>query len=123
MLQGAIDATAQNDIEALCELGGSELSCQNAWQNTGEWPAAPGVQPVVVNSRILPEQQQDNGNVSRGGLILEVQGVDGLGRAFNTDFLVFDEGGGMLVALNPVYWTGTSVGHRSPDGTSAAFSR
>ena len=121
LLDRAYEASTEHDIESLCKLGGSILSCENAWLNTGEWPAAPDARPAVVSSRILPDQQQDNGNVSRGGRLLEVEGVDGLGRAFSTDFLVFDEGGGKLVALNPVYWTGVSVGHPSKDGSAVAF--
>ena len=120
LFEEAYEASLELDIESLCDLGGSQLSCQGAWRTNGEWAAVPDEQPTVVYTRTLPDQKRDNGSVYRGGRLLKVSGVDGLGRSFVTDFLVFDEGGGRLVALNPVYWTGVKI-YYPPAAIQAGF--
>ncbi|MEX0761348.1 MAG: hypothetical protein WD208_08515 [Dehalococcoidia bacterium] len=122
ILESAHDSSVQQDLEALCDLGGSVLNCERAWRDLGEWAAvSPGASPTVASSRVLPDQDLGNGSVSRGGRLLVVEGTDGLGREFSTDFLVFDSSGGKLVALNPVYWSGVSVSHPPSDGPTTAF--
>lgn len=120
LLEQAHQASAQRDLESFCEIGGSQLSCQAAWRNSGEWDSAPVVKPTVISTSILPERERDNGNVSRGGRLLKVHGTDNCGDSFVTDFLVFDEGGGKLVALNPVFWTGVHIVVSNADGTYVA---
>jgi hypothetical protein len=112
VLEAAHVSSLEQDLESLCGLGGSVLSCQSAWQNMGEWAAVPAAPPIVTSTRILPDLELSNGSTSRGGRVLVVDGIDGLGREFSTDFLLFDGGGGNLVALNPVYWSGMNVGRQ-----------
>lgn len=109
ILNQAHEASIQHDLDSLCGLGGSVLSCETAWQNSGEWDAVSDEQPAVVGSSVLPERDLGNGNRDRGGRLIIVEGTDGFGRPYTTDFLVFDAGEGRLVALNPVYWTGVKV--------------
>ncbi len=117
----AFDSSQRESLVSLCVLGGSELSCQSMWRNLGEWNAVPERYPEIIGTRVLEDQKLDSGNVSRGGFVLELSGMDGLGREYRTDFLIFDEGEGNLVALNPVYWSGVSVGHAPSDGQAVAF--
>jgi len=116
ILDNAYQATMQQNLVELCSLGGSKNSCQNEWRNHGEWVAVGDEAPSITGTRLLLDQKSDSGSTSLGGLVLIVEGTDGFGQSYATDFLIFDDGENGLVALNPVYWTGTGVGHANPEG-------
>ena len=122
VLAQAYESVKDQDIDSLCELGGSRSNCFNAWRNLGGWDAAPTQMPEIVGDEVLPDRDLGHGGVSRGGRLLTVTGTNGLGADYRTEFLVFDEGDGNLVALNPVFWSGVSVGHFSANGTDVAGS-
>jgi len=120
ILENAHRHAVDSNLTELCDLGGSTLSCEFTWRNRGEWDAVAHEPPTIAGTRLMPDVKRENGNTSLGGLVLIVEGTDGIGNEYSTDYLIFDDGEKGLVALNPIYWTGTSVGHSASDGSSTA---
>ena len=96
------------DLDALCGMGGSVLLCERFWRNSLEWAGVPEEPPEITESYILPNRPLPGGQ-STGGRVLVLEGVDGQGRPYQTDFLVFDAGSYGLVPYNPVYWSGMNI--------------
>ncbi len=123
LLFQAEEFAAAQDIEGLCGMGGSVLLCQSFWREAGEWEAVPAEDPEIMDSYALESTALSVGQRT-GGRILVVTGVDGLGRPFKTDFLVFDAGSHGLVPYNPIYWSGVRISSPgSGDEVTAAPSR
>lgn len=76
--------------------------------------------PEIARTSGFHETQLENGGTSPAGIVLVVQGIDGLGRPYSTDFTVVDSGGDKRVALNPIYWRGAGVGPIPYDGVGVA---
>ena len=99
-----------HDIESLCGMGGSEIMCQRFWQDAGGWEAMPTEDPTIVESYVIESVPLSGGQQRTGGLVLVLEGLDGLGRPYQTDFFIFDAGSHGLAPYNPVYWSGMSLG-------------
>ncbi len=120
VLDQSFESVRQRNLDALCELGGSVLSCERRWHNSGEWDSAPSSYPNLISSMILPDIEMSNGTTSRGGRLLVLEGIDGYGDQYRSEILIFDEGGDNLVALNPVFWINTRIARSNDDGSSIA---
>ncbi len=100
------EAHAQaRDFEALCNMGGAVSMCQHWLRDVGGAASVPAQPPEIVRTYLIPPSTTQNGT-STGGRVLVLKGIDGLGRAYTTEFLVFDAGSHGPAALHPVYWSG-----------------
>lgn len=117
VLQNTQEAAAIGDMQKLCAIGDSPERCKDEWNASGGVDAVPSTAPVIVDTRLIPTRQLSNGDWEIGGRVLVLQGEDGLGRKYCTDFLVFAPNGRRLVPFYPVYWSGLAVAQRNPDGT------
>lgn len=108
VLRRAVDMVQSGRSSALCEaLGAAEHFCFTWLVEEGLALSAPLVEPAVVASHTISAQPG-----YPMGRVLVLEGVDGHGNPFRTDFLVvrtFGAAGGRLAAPYPIYWRGTKV--------------
>jgi hypothetical protein len=91
------------DFEELCAIG--DGNCPRTLAEVGA-DARPLDPPTVVGSRSV-EPNEVSGAL--GGRVLELCGVDGRGREYYSEILVFRDDAGLLRVINPVYWSGITI--------------
>ena len=117
ILDQAIQYADEHDLDGLCGMGGSLLMCQYEWRYAGEWDAVPPQSPEIIDTYIRPQKDLGNGAYAVGGRVLVLEGTDGLGRHYQTDFFVFhNDETGELAARFPIYWSGMELGDISDEG-------
>lgn len=92
------------DLDRLCDLGGG--TCRRQLREGAD--AAPRTAPRVVGSIVVPPTLLSDGNWRVGGRLLQLCGLDGLGRRYYSEMLVFADRG-RLISLEPVFWTGLQI--------------
>ncbi len=110
LLNRAVEYAGSRDLDKLCSLSSSSLTCRKQWEDAGEWDAVPAEAPEIIDTYLIPNQKLGNGMTQTGGRLLVVSGTDGKGRPYRTEMLVF--GGGWLHglrAMNVIYWSGASI--------------
>ena len=127
-----VAAAEAKDFAALCRLNGSPNVCRHELgvycpESLGSGPvpqvpkgseleqecreAVPSEPPTVVESR-----HQPSGDGYTGGRILLVKGVDGRGKPYETEVLVFRDKRSYK-AVHAVFWSGDKFDElRTPDG-------
>lgn len=70
--------------------------------------AVPLEAPIVLGTRTIAPERLGPDVWSMGGLVLELCGLDGTGRAYRSEMLVFREEGRLLSTV-PMYWLGLRV--------------
>ena len=93
------------DFDRLCGLGGG--NCRSVIQDAG-LDTVPATPPFIAGSRAVKPTQRSDGTTTAGGLVLQLCGLDGLGRPYATEMLVFRDGA-RLLAIEPVYWSGIRI--------------
>lgn len=106
-LSQAVSLAMARDFTGLCNLGSGTGMC-NIILGHGMKETVPNHLPKVVCSYRLPGRQYPDGGFSVGGLVLVVEGVNGQGRPYETDVLVFHDGRS-LSAINLVWWSGYGI--------------
>ena len=104
-LASVVGLAQARDFDRLCGLGGG--NCRKTLQIAG-LDAVPATPPGIAGSRVVQPTQRSNGMTTTGGLVLQLCGLDGLGRPYSTEMLVFRDGG-RLLAIEPVYWSGMRI--------------
>lgn len=122
LLNQAVAYAQARDLDRLCDLSGSELMCQHYWGWVGGGQAVPEEPPEIVDTYLMPTVHLKMGGKSPGGRVLVVEGVDGLGKPYRTEFFVFWTGGGWglkkeLAVINVVYWSDCSIAQPNEDGS------
>jgi hypothetical protein len=122
VLNQAVTYAQARDLDKLCDLSGSKLMCQHQWEWAGGAQVVPSGPPQIVDTYLLPTVHLKNGTWAPGGRVLVVEGADGLGRSYRTDFFIFRSGGDWgldrkLAAINVIYWSGARTGQVNEDGT------
>jgi hypothetical protein len=116
VLEQVQGAAATGDMNALCATSDAPERCETDWAMSGGADAVPSEPPTIVTSRVLPTRQLPDGDWEIGGRMLVLKGIDGLGRPYCTDFLVFAPSGQRLTPFQPVYWSGMGIAQRGPSG-------
>ncbi len=116
ILERAISYAEEHDLEGLCGMGGSSSICNIHWRSAGEWEGLPIEPPEIVDTYLLPTVDHGGGSQSTGGRILVLEGIDGLGNDYRTEFLVFCAGSHGLVPYSPIYWSGIGMKSGDSDG-------
>ena len=111
-LDRMVAAAHARDFEALCRLNGAVLNCKRTLDTACDPSTAPPVisckdtvpdkPPSVVATRASPGD-------GYAGRILVVRGVDGAGKQYETEVLVFRENRRTFKAINSVYWSSASI--------------
>jgi len=121
ILNQAIACARSGDLDKLCDLGGSRGICRHQWVSAGGEQAVPVEPPEITDTYLLPAVQLQSGGRAVGGRVLVLEGVDGLGRTYRTEFYVFrsrHSGLGGLAVTNVVYWCGYGIDQCDEDGRS-----
>jgi len=110
LLNRAVEYATSHGLDKLCGLSSSSLTCRKQWEDAGEWDAVPAEPPQVVDTYLIPTRKLEDGMTQRGGRLLVVSGIDGMGRPYRTEMLI-SSGGWLhgLSAMNVVYWSGASI--------------
>ena len=121
LLYQAVAYAQVRDLDKLCDLAGSELMCQHQWEWVGGGQAVPEEPPEIVDTYLLHTVHLKRGGRAPGGRVLVLEGVDGLGKPYRTEFFVFwttDDWGlkKELAVINGVYWSGYGIGQCDEDG-------
>lgn len=120
VLNQAVAYAQARDLDRLCDLCSSNGICRHQWEYAGGGQAVPGEPPQIVDTYLLPTVHLKNGGWAPGGRVLVLEGVDGLGKSYRTEFFVFRSrysGLDGLAAINGVYWSGASTGQCDEDGS------
>lgn len=116
-LNRAVEYATSHDLNKLCGLSSSSLMCQTQWKDAGEWAGVPEEPPVIVDTYLIPTKKFKNGMRQQGGRLLILCGIDGMGKPYRTEMLVFSGGQRHgLKATNVIYWSGASIGRFNDDG-------
>ena len=103
-LAEVVEIALAGDLDRLCDLGGG--TCRRQLREGAD--AAPRTAPRVVGSTVVPSTMLPDGNWRVGGRLLQLCGVDGHGRRYYSEMLVFEDRG-RLIGLEPVFWTGMRI--------------
>jgi hypothetical protein len=99
-LDRAIAIVEAGRQDALCrEIGAGESYCTISLHDVGCALRTPTERPTIVASRPVPHQFD-----VPDGWVLTVEGLDGVGEKYRTDFYVVRDGNGKLKSPYPVYW-------------------
>ncbi|GEM_PF-1916577 len=122
VLNQAVTYAQEHDLDALCGMGGAVSICEHQWRDAGEWDGVPSEPPEIVDTYYLPTKHFDNGFHATGGRVLVLEGINGKGEPYRTEFMVFktddpSAGSGGLAVINVVYWSGFGIAQPNDDGT------
>lgn len=96
------------DMKSLCGMSESIRRCEWFIEWSGGVQAVPSTSPKVVADYVVPEVLDTNGASNVGGRMLILEGIDGLGKSYRTEFLVLDTGK-RLEPYVPIYWSGMYI--------------
>lgn len=111
-LERMVAAAQDRDFEALCNLNGSVGNCRRMLDTGCDPSSAP---PAISCKDTVPEQPptvvatRSSPGDDYAGRILVVRGVDGVGKPYETEVLVFRENRRSVKAINAVYWSGAAI--------------
>ena len=120
LLYHAVAYAQVQDLDKLCDLCSSEGICRHQWEWAGGECAVPEEPPEIVDTYLLPTVHLKNGGKAVGGRVLVVEGVDGQGKPYRTEFFVFrsrDSGLEGLAATNGIYWSGYGIAQCDENGS------
>ena len=114
LLEEIVQAGLAREWERLC--ANASGTCESELR--GNEDRAPTEAPRVVATEVITGSSA-GGVSSASGVLFVLCGVDGQGRPYESEVLVFDEGS-RLLATAAVYWTGMRVGVGRPPTTVGA---
>ena len=117
MLDRIVTLARSGDFDELCSVAG-DGNCERHLDFAGR-DAVPPDPPAIVATRTIPTTR-DGDQLSPGGIVLVLCGTNALGDHYDSEMLVFHDGGGIRV-LNPIYWGRTRVGDSSNPVTQETF--
>jgi hypothetical protein len=120
LLNQAVAYAQERDLDKLYELAGSKGICRSQWELAGGGQAVPAEPPEIVDTYLLPTVPLKGGGWVVGGRALVLEGVDGLGKPYQTEFFVFrsrDSGLNGLAVTNGVYWSGYGIAQCDENGS------
>ncbi|MBE0480749.1 MAG: hypothetical protein IBX68_07205 [Dehalococcoidia bacterium] len=120
VLNQAVAYAQARNLEKLGVLADDKSMTRGNWERAGGWEAVPVEPPEIVDTYLLPTKHLENGYQAIGGRVLVLEGVDGMGRHYRTEFLVFRTDGpsSKLAVINVIYWSGSGIGQWSEGGSA-----
>ncbi len=106
LLDQAVRLARAGNFVGLCQLGGG--NCEDVLATAGR-EAVPLEAPTVVGDFALSPTPLGNGGVDVGGRVLVLCGSDARSRPYRTEMVVFFRNGS-LKAIEPIYWSGMTIG-------------
>lgn len=108
LVNQAVNLALHHDFDQLCDLG--TPGCEQVLIDTGT-DAVPTVAPKIVSVTTVPNKETSPGAWTPGGVLFLLCGLDGNAQPYHSEMLVFsDQQGNGLVAMQPVFWGGLTIG-------------
>lgn len=104
-LEAVIALVQSGDASRVCDFGGPTCSMSIDHMDPN---AVPRARPVIMSIRTLQPLDHGNGTWSNGGVLIELCGLDGLGKPYQSDMLVY-RSRGRVVSTEPAYWLGIQI--------------
>ncbi|MCI0345086.1 MAG: hypothetical protein L0221_06505 [Chloroflexi bacterium] len=104
-LESVIALVQAGHADRICDFGGPTCSMSIDDADSSQVPQA---RPVVMSIRTLQPVDHGNGTWSSGGVLIELCGLDGLGKPYQSDMLVY-RNRGRVVSTEPAYWLGIQI--------------
>ncbi len=106
-VQRMVRLAQAGEFEQLCEMGGG--NCERILETAGasNVPLAP---PTVARIYVVPSVKHSDDSWSQGGQMVEMCGTGRNGDTYQTHMLVFRDPQQGVIAIEPIYWSGLSVG-------------
>ena len=101
-LEAAIAMVESGNASRICELG--PPSCPHSVEPL-DLAAVPSTRPSVIRVRTRQGVDHGDGTWSNGSVIIELCGMDGLGKPYQSDMQVYWHEG-RIVSTVPAYWLG-----------------
>lgn len=92
-------------VESICSVGSGTCPHELRAMDPAAVPALP---PRVVGTRVLAPKRNPDGTWAIGGRVISLCGVDGRGKPYSSEMLVFSDGN-RLISTNTLYWIGSGV--------------
>jgi hypothetical protein len=117
LLDELVDLARARDFDGLCRVS-DDGNCGRLLEDAGR-DAVPPDPPTILAARIMPTTRSGD-QLSPGGVVFVLCGTDAFGEHYDSEMLVFHDGGG-LRALNPIYWGPTRIGDSANPVTAETF--
>jgi len=117
MLDRLVGLARAGSFDELCTVSG-DGNCERVLEAAGA-DAVPPRPPTVVATRVVPSVA-DGEQLTLGGVVLVLCGIDGLGNHYDSEMLVVHGDTG-LRAINPIYWGRTRIGDPRNPVTEETF--
>jgi hypothetical protein len=102
-----VQLALNRDFDGLCALGSPE--CR--FILSGQTDNVPTSRPMVANVVIVLSERTSSDTWTPGGVLFSLCGFDGKGTPYRSQMLVSENPWGPgLMAMEPVFWTGLSIG-------------
>jgi hypothetical protein len=106
-LASIVEIVAGGDLSGICDLGSATCPGELRESDPALVPVLP---PVVVGSEAIQPRRRGDGLWDSGGLLLRLCGLDGTGKRYASEILVFRrEPGEDLISINTLYWLGARI--------------
>lgn len=90
ILDQAVAYAQARNLGGLCQLNGSVNMCQHQFTDAGGWVTVPSEPPTIADTYCVPTVHFKNGFQATGGRVLVLEGINGVGEPYRTEFLVFE---------------------------------
>jgi hypothetical protein len=117
MFSTVVDRAKTESIADLCKVG--SLNCVRNAQTRNADQTRPTTAPVVVASWDVPDSGSGDA-IQQGGRLLEVCGVDGQGKAYQSQMLFFGSDVDHFTVFEPTYWTNMTISNSLSGPPSAS---
>jgi uncharacterized protein YceK len=118
VLNQAVAYAQARDLEKLGDLAQDKSMTRTLWESAGGWETVPTEPPEIVDTYLLPTIYFKNGSWTTGGRVLVLEGINGLGKPYHTESLVFSAGSHGLAVGNVIYWDSAEIGQYNEDGSA-----
>jgi hypothetical protein len=101
-LESIIAFVQAGDVSRICDYGGPTCSMSI---DRLDPQAVPHGRPTIMSIRTIPPIDHGDGTWSNGLVLIELCGIDGLGKTYQSGMQVYWNRG-RIVATEPAYWLG-----------------
>jgi hypothetical protein len=109
ILNTIIMFASTKNVEKLCSFGASTTMTTRQLEDVGGWESLPSTPPTITNTYVI-NSIETKSSIVLGGRVLILDGIDGLGNNYQTEFLVaYDSATKRIIVPYPIYWSGIKI--------------
>jgi len=118
-VEAIIDLVESGGASRVCDFGGP--TCPASVEPL-DLRAVPATRPKITSVRVVPRVDHDNGTWSNAYVRVELCGIDGLGKIYHSEMMVYWHRG-RIVSTEPAYWLGIGIADDNIVGAPAGPSQ